>query len=872
MADDRIEVEIVFDDSSVEKALQSIKDNADKTGKSINAAFSSKINSNIGSINTSINEASGSFFSFNQLLQASTTAFAGLSFFIGNFASEIGKVLAGAAGQFVGFGRGVFGLATKLSAIGAAFDILSAQVKKTDTALGDFLSTAFKVAGFIVGGFSFAITLGVVAVGKLANKVGTSLVDSFIKASDTFVKAERQLVVFGAVINNFNRITNNSIGSTEEWANKINELSSSLNISVISLQKASSEIIQVGTRLGLSGNQLLKLTDIVAEYAKISGKDVFDASVAFVSALNGQSQSVTSFGVKLNEAANQSFLLKKGIDANFTSLTENEKVQVRFNNLLGQYNQIQGIALAASGTLAEQNEKLKVNQERLNAALGKGAAIIENNNLVSFAYNIILNNINNSVAAALGFLGSLGARFLQIGGLALTFSFQILAVVKGLKLLNLFLASNLAQTAFARSLPILGLSLTGALTALAGTTVAIKSFSDILKAIALISLNQLKALPGLLLNIGRAAIVAIIPFIPLIAKIGIIIGLGAALVQAFKEIEKRTNIFSKALTFLSEKLDIGGKISFLTGVFEKLKNVFTEIASKAIGGLIVAFSGLFQLFNIVFQKIPLVSRILGKDFVEGIDSAANKLQKLSNEIIDNNFSLTEFGNTAQASSKKAIDNLNLVADSTGPFFDNLKNTFVGFYTIIKDSFSFVIENISELVKFSKEETAALAKGFAQTFAQSITTAIGQVINGIKAGQNAFEALGKSILNIIGDLAIFIGQFIVATGVAKLALESLPGGATIAAGLGLIALGTLLKSIGGSSFVGGGTVVGGAGGGDLIPTPEQAIEQEPEVAEKDTTKVVVNVQGDVFDSRDTGLRIVDILNQSFDTEGTRLITT
>jgi hypothetical protein len=34
---------------------------------------------------------------------------------------------------------------------------------------------------------------------------------------------------------------------------------------------------------------------------------------------------------------------------------------------------------------------------------------------------------------------------------------------------------------------------------------------------------------------------------------------------------------------------------------------------------------------------------------------------------------------------------------------------------------------------------------------------------------------------------------------------------------------------------------------------------------------VNIQGDVLDSRETGLRIVEILQDAFDTDGARVVT-
>lgn len=211
-----------------------------------------------------------------------------------------------------------------------------------------------------------------------------------------------------------------------------------------------------------------------------------------------------------------------------------------------------------------------------------------------------------------------------------------------------------------------------------------------------------------------------------------------------------------------------------------------------------------------------------------------------------------------------------VATTIPIVFDSLGSTFVGFGNLLGETFSQFSQKIDETVTFTAEQSEALAKTINTVLVNGISQGIQATISAIVAGKNAFEALGKSILNLVGDLAISLGQFVLGVGISKVALESLPGGATIAAGLGLIALGSLLKALGSSGFVAGDA---SAGGGVSLPSPDTLtdIDEDEEIEQLPTTQVAVNIQGDVFDSADTGLRIVDIINQSFDTEGTVIAT-
>ena len=93
-----------------------------------------------------------------------------------------------------------------------------------------------------------------------------------------------------------------------------------------------------------------------------------------------------------------------------------------------------------------------------------------------------------------------------------------------------------------------------------------------------------------------------------------------------------------------------------------------------------------------------------------------------------------------------------------------------------------------------------------------------------------------------------------------------GTAAIAAGAGLIAIGTLLKSAFGNSPLSVGTAVGSPGAPGL-GTEDPGVTADEELSAR--TNVAVEISGQVFNTRETAQNIVDIINESFDTEGTTI---
>ena len=145
---------------------------------------------------------------------------------------------------------------------------------------------------------------------------------------------------------------------------------------------------------------------------------------------------------------------------------------------------------------------------------------------------------------------------------------------------------------------------------------------------------------------------------------------------------------------------------------------------------------------------------------------------------------------------------------------------------------------------------------------------------LQKGENAFDAFKNGVIGIIGDLMIQLGTAIIAQAIAIDALAKTiatgTAGFGIAAGAALIVAGGAIKaSVGGGTGLSyGGEISGGPAAGDI---PSTATNVSEEQLTSQQQQVVVNIQGNVLDRRQTGLEIVEVLQEAFDTQGARIIT-
>lgn len=181
----------------------------------------------------------------------------------------------------------------------------------------------------------------------------------------------------------------------------------------------------------------------------------------------------------------------------------------------------------------------------------------------------------------------------------------------------------------------------------------------------------------------------------------------------------------------------------------------------------------------------------------------------------------------------------------------------------------------DLVDKANKYQAEANKAYQSFVLNSFTQGFSALGAALVKGEDAFAAFAKTVLGVMGDFAIQMGGILIAQGLAidalKGSLLSLNGGAAVAAGAALVTLGGALKALsGGMGGLGGSGSSVDVGGGIAVQPTTEIDDNAADVAERvPGTEVVVNIQGDVLDSDDTGIRIVDIINSAFDRQGVKI---
>jgi hypothetical protein len=533
--------------------------------------------------------------------------------------------------------------------------------------------------------FSYIISKAILTASGALVELGKSITKVAVEATTEFSKFDQQAKILESTISAFNK-TFGDVGNVERYKELISELSLKFNLSNIELQKASSELISVGSKIGLNKDQIEDLIVSTAEFAKIYHKDVFEASVSFGQALQGSSQSVQAYGVKLGEASNQHFLLKKGIEGSFGKLTENQQVQVRFNNLMEQYAIVTGIGAVAANSMADANARNAILTENLSRKFGSGAAMVEGWNVQGFLLNKILDNLNPSLIEFAGFMTAIAGRTTTAIGTIVDLSFKFYILRTVIALVNVALKSEAWELFATKKLPVVGVSLDNITSKFIQSEVKIRSLMDILKLLGnkfklvfqqasklsnitiiidAIKFKMYEWLISFQIVMSRAAIalrpvmiqlsLLLIPFIKIIAIIALAYASFKLLKAALSTIEEQTgalsaiweimldtfkntaNILQPVINFFKDSM--GGINDFFQMVFSKFVFYVTWFTSKIVSVLKINPFGVFS-----------------SEAVKKLDDIERKLIAFDNKIIASGFNISKFA-------KESAKDVNSLADA-----------------------------------------------------------------------------------------------------------------------------------------------------------------------------------------------------------------
>jgi hypothetical protein len=181
---------------------------------------------------------------------------------------------------------------------------------------------------------------------------------------------------------------------------------------------------------------------------------------------------------------------------------------------------------------------------------------------------------------------------------------------------------------------------------------------------------------------------------------------------------------------------------------------------------------------------------------------------------------------------------------------------------------FAANSTSDFAKI-KTEALALGAAFKSGLVSAIVSGVQSIGTAIVQGKNLLGAFATAMLGVFGNMATQLGTILIGTGIGIESLKSLSGFAAIAAGIGLVAIGSVLSALSGggnatapaslpTTSVGGGIASSPGGSSTSIASPAAA-----------APNVSIVVQGSILDSQDTGHRLITLLTNSFQGTGAQL---
>lgn len=376
------------------------------------------------------------------------------------------------------------------------------------------------------------------------------------------------------------------------------------------------------------------------------------------------------------------------------------------------------------------------------------------------------------------------------------------------------------------------------------------------------------------------------------------------LAQSIGELPKNLSEAGRQQAILNEILRVGGdrfqnisssispvqeSIKVLKVAFDDLSDTFSVFLKNFLGPVLQgAFLNLANSFDIINLKIK--ETLLGT-----LPSAEENVRLLNNEL--KNLTLLREQQAGLANTQEEVAILDqqieklrerILIEQQLANQQATKNAITLQGNVVSRE-SLVIQNelndaqlqgiriiqaaIKEQIKAAAEADLA-AKQLNGAIKAALTNAIAQGVQNMAMalvkGSNVLSAFGKTILGVFGDLAIQTGTILIGIGLGLKALLKLNGLQALVAGIGLVAIGGVLKALtGGAEAAGANTGVTATGGGVAFTGDTQELIQQQDEQSRVTpqTGVQVIVQGNIFDSRETGLQIAQIINDSFDINGT-----
>lgn len=277
------------------------------------------------------------------------------------------------------------------------------------------------------------------------------------------------------------------------------------------------------------------------------------------------------------------------------------------------------------------------------------------------------------------------------------------------------------------------------------------------------------------------------------------------------------NIVKNVLSNITSILTV--LVKTFRNVAQILHGIFTLDFKSALDGLKNLFLDIFKgLTDIAFNALSTISGLLATFFdwigldkwAASVNNFSNKIAEMVRPSVQATDAIEEVGESA-TKTKTSVDNLTTSFKELGEAQekatakiapDNVTGVSVlapvieptidaqGLKEKLRDTTYGALADLGEGIKVLTIDLSSMLSG-------ALTDVFGSVSDAMMNGDNMMAALGASLLGTLGGIMVQLGQMVIATGSAieavKVALSSLGGIGAIAAGVALIAIGSLFKA-------------------------------------------------------------------------------
>ena len=221
------------------------------------------------------------------------------------------------------------------------------------------------------------------------------------------------------------------------YANLVEEMSKTsigdFGMSELTVKKVSSRFQAMGTAVGIAQGKMadmsLELTKLTGDMASFYNVSQEDMATSLQSVFTGESEPLRKYGLDLTQATLQEWAMKQGIDANISSMSQMEKVLLRYQYVMANTKAAQGDFAKTAGTWANQ---IRILQESFKALGGiVGQVLINVFKPFISAMNVMMQQVINFARVISNALGKIFGWTYEESGGGIASDFEIAADATG---------------------------------------------------------------------------------------------------------------------------------------------------------------------------------------------------------------------------------------------------------------------------------------------------------------------------------------------------------------------------------------------------------------------------------------------------------